>query len=173
MPRVAKAEKRQDVPVVATRQFVEAEEHVTQPKPRNLKSSGPSETALDPQEIVVQDKPLTSDKAAMLAFMEEEITVLVHDTTDPTAEPLPEVINGGDRNRQYFIRGQEQKVKRKYVEVLARAKRTGYASEKFVNAVGEDQYRYPGHTALRFPFTVTHDPNPKGREWLKAILSET
>jgi hypothetical protein len=163
-----KPDQIRKVPPVATRQFVEAEEHVAQPRPRLQRSSGPARKALEQAHVEVPDGPVTKEKLAALAFMEEEVTVLVHDTTDETAEPLPQVINDG--RSQFFIRGEEQKCKRKYVEVLARAKRTTYKQEMVIVA-GEKTYRNVPHTALRFPFTVVED-HPKGRAWLKKILKE-
>ena len=175
MPRKRAAKKATPIRNVAsvrsTRQFVEAEEHIQQPKARVMRSGGNARTSLESEHVIAVDRPVSKEKLEILAFMEEELTILVHDTTDPTAEPLPEIINGGGKNRQYFIRGQEQRVKRKYVEVLARAKRTARGNEKFKDSNGDDAYRYPAHTAPRFPFTVIED-SQKGKEWLKAILSE-
>lgn len=136
-----------------------------------MRSTGPARHALESEEIIVPDRVPSKDKLAELAFMEEYMTIVVHDTTDPTAEPLPEVINGGDKNRQYFIRGQKQRVKRKYVAVLANANRTARGNEKFQDANGDDAYRYPAHTAPRFPFTVIED-TAAGKAWLERVMRQ-
>ena len=163
---------RSTQPVRSTRGFIDTnEQKVGQDRTRSMKSTGPAREALEPGLVEPVENPVSKEKLDMLAFMEEELTILVHDSNDPTDEPFPEVINGGDRNRQYFIRGQEQQVKRKYVEVLARAKRTTRGNEKFKDANGDDAYRYPSHSALRYPFSVIHDPNPRGKDWLKSVLA--
>lgn len=170
MPRTnVKAAAKSKQPIRSTRQFVEAEEHVAQERPRNMRSSGPARKSLESRHIEVVDKPVSKEKLENLAFMEEEITVLIHETTDKNDDPLPHVQNDG--RGHYFIRGQEQRVKRKYVEVLARAKRTTYTQELVEHP--EKHYKNIPHTALRFPFTVTEDSNPRGRAWLKALLAET
>jgi len=73
------------------------------------------------------DRPVDKEHLENLKFNEEVLTIMLHDTTDPTADPIPYVINDG--RRQAFIRGQEQQVKRKFVEVLARMKVTSYTQE--------------------------------------------
>lgn len=175
--KAASEARRKVTPVRSRRHDIDVvQETVRQEPTRGMRSTGPAKEALDPPEIIRVNRPPSGDKLKRLAYMEEELTIIVHDTTDPTADPIPEVINGGDRNRQYFIRGQEQKVKRKYVEILARAKVTSRGNEKFQNALGDDDYRYPAHTAPRYPFTVIHDPHPMdpitGQDWLKTIRSE-
>lgn len=170
MPRTKTTAAEKVPPVRSTRGDIEAEEHVRDGRPRVLSSDGPARQALDPVYVEVVEKPVSKDKLDMLAFMEEPVRILVHDTTDPTAEPLPQVIN--DRSSQFFIRGQEQTVKRKFIEVLARAKKTTYSQEKFTDANGNESYRNIPHTALRFPFQVIEDTE-RGKAWLKAILSET
>jgi len=104
-----------------------------------------------------------------MAFMEELVTVIVHESTDKLAHPFPEVTVN---NRvQRFVRGHEQQVKRKFLERLARAKLTTYDNQKTKDVDGEDTYRYPTHTALQFPFAVIGD-SEKGKAWLKKVLAE-
>lgn len=173
MPRGNAQQKPQQTaknnPVRSTRQFVEADEQVTQQKPRVQKSTGPARESLEAAEVLVAERPVSAEKLELLKFMEEELTVQVHETTDETADPVPQIIVDG--RSQFFIRGQEQTVKRKYVEVLARAKRTTYKQELVEHP--ERHYKQIPHTALRFPFSVTHDPSgDKGRKWLQKILAE-
>lgn len=157
-------------PVRSTRQFMEAaEQQVGQDRPRTMKSRGPARKSLEPVHIERVDGPVSKDKLAMLAFMEEPVKVMVHDTTDPTVMPIPQVRNG--EASQFFIRGQEQVVKRKFVEILARAKKTTRGNEKFVDGNGDDSYRYPAHSALLYPFSVIED-SQKGKDWLRKILAE-
>lgn len=113
---------------------------------------------------------LSSSYAADLAFAEEKVDVIVHESTDPAAENIVEVFNNGVR--QNFIRGQVQTVKRKFVEVLARAKSTGIQTQEYADNVGDRGVRIIRHSALRYPFSVMSDPSPKGAAWLKGILAE-
>ena len=102
------------------------------------------------------------------AFMNEMLIVRVHeDSNDNSVEvPCPNV-NGLN---QPFIRGQDQKVKRKYVEALARCRVTKYEQQQDMNR--PDNIKMVERTALAYPFTVMHDPNPRGRAWLDAILKQ-
>lgn len=103
------------------------------------------------------------------AFMNEEVTVMIHESTDKTASPFPEVwVNG---RVQRFVRGAEQKVRRCFVERLARAKLTTYDNVKSKNVDGDDTFVYPSHTGLLYPFVVIGD-NDKGKSWLKRVMAE-
>ena len=61
-------------------------------------------------------------------------------------------------------------VKRKFVEVLAKSKITTYSQEKYRDNDGNESYRQIPHTAVRYPFSMVEDANPRGRDWLKSIL---
>lgn len=165
MPRSTASQAKQTRPVRSTRQFLDAEEHVGQSRPRVLPSKG--KATLEPTEVIPVETPVSQDKLAALAFNEEVVTILVHESTNPTDEPMPEVWVDGRAQR--FLRGHEQPVKRKYVEALARAKKTTYSQVKLPDNAG---YKNVPHTALRYPFSVTQDANPRGRDWLKAILAQ-
>lgn len=104
-----------------------------------------------------------------MAFANEIVTVMIHESTDKSANPFPEVIVNGRVQR--FVRGHEQQVRRCYVEKLARMKLTTYSNLKTKDVDGEDVYRYPSSTGLQFPFVVIDD-SPKGVAWLKGILAE-
>ena len=104
-----------------------------------------------------------------MAFANEIVTVMVHESTDKMANPFPEIwVNG---RVQRFVRGQEQQVRRCFVEKLARMKATTFDNLKTKDVDGEDVYRYPTHTALVYPFVCIGD-SEKGKAWLKAILAE-
>lgn len=143
------------------------EQSIAQSRPLDV----PVEGSLDglvrvDQEIVIADSPQLDDYAAQLAFMEEYVDVVVHESTDPNAEPIVDVYCNGTPQR--FIRGVNQKVKRKFVEILANARQTSIKTN--VRNEGDNVYnRIDKHTALRYPFAM-QDPNPKGQAWLKALL---
>jgi predicted Ser/Thr protein kinase len=120
-------------------------------------------------QIETSERPINIDeKAAALAFMEEIVTVMIHESTNPEDEQIVEVSNGG--RLQNFIRGQPQQVRRKYVEVLARARKTDYRQTAGRNYSGEQIMKMNPSTALKYPFSVIHDPNPNGVAWLTNIL---
>lgn len=169
MPRTAqvKTEKRTQ-PVRSTRQFLETEEQqVGQDRPRNLKAKGKAREALEPTVVQPVERVVANEKLEALKFMEDVLTVMVHDSTNPTDHPMPSVWNDG--RQQFFPRGKEVQAKRKFVEVLARMKNTTYSQEPIPNMGG---YRNIPHTALKYPFSVLHDPSPRGGAWLKNLLAE-
>lgn len=111
-----------------------------------------------------------NDYLKQLAFMEEKITVIVNESSNPNDDPLPMVgVNG---TNQFFVRGEPTLVKRKFVEVLARAK-----TEAVTTKVDERNSENPTNRILRnrahkYPFQVVEDRNSRGRDWLTAILRE-
>lgn len=124
---------------------------------------------LPPTDIEIVDSPVSKTKLDEMAFMNEIVTVRIHPTTDKNANPFPEVwVNG---RVQRFVRGAEQKVRRCYVEVLARAKGTTFDNVKMKDNEGEDKYVYPTHTAEVYPFVIVDD-SPRGEAWLKALLAQ-
>lgn len=140
-----------------TRQFIEDEDVKAKPK-------------LTPAPVESVDRPINKEWADQMAFNEEVIEVIVHTTSEKNAETVVEFFNGGIR--QNFIRGQKQSVKRKFVEQLARCKQTNYENQQVKMDNGEETYIYPAQTALRYPFSVISDPNPRGVDWLKSVLAE-
>lgn len=129
------------------------------------------EAKLSREAIEIPDGPQNKDKLDALAFNEEIVTIMVHESTDENAEnPIEVGVNG---RKQFFIRGREQEVKRKFVEVLARAKVTNYRQN--VNASDPQVVnRMVASTALRYPFTLLADPNRQhgGQAWLRKIIQQ-
>lgn len=158
------------MPRIARKEFDAAAQIVGQDKPRNMKSTGPARKSLESASIEVVDRPIDKEWADAMAFNEEKINIMVHETTDPAAVSIPDIYNNGVPQR--FIRGQAQTVKRKFVEQLARCRKTTYSQEKVRDNNGDEFYRNVPHTALAYPFSVVEDPNPRGKDWLKNILAE-
>lgn len=121
--------------------------------------------------IETVEGPGAVNKADQLAFNEEIIKIMVHETTDPSASAV--VYSGVNGKRQFFIRGKIQEVRRKYVESLARAKQTGYRQLVSVNeATGNVTQKMIPHIGLKYPFSVIEDRNPNGAAWLRQVLNE-
>lgn len=120
--------------------------------------------------VDVVDKPLPKGALDMEAFMNEKVTILVNPPNDADEPMLVQVgVNGVN---QFIPRGEPIAVKRKYVEVLARAKRTDFA-QTLDERLGEQGFnKLRSMHSLRFPFSVVSDPNPNGSAWLTGVLAE-
>ena len=153
------------------RKTVDATDHqIGQDNPLEFSTAGDLE--VDRPAIETVEGPKAMDHAAEMAFMEEPVSIIVHESTDqndPDPNPLLQV-NG---RTQYIVRGREQVVRRKFVEVLARAKKTGYTQSMRHDPVTGNVYQSMNpRTALRYPFSVIEDKNPKGHAWLRKVLAE-
>lgn len=123
----------------------------------------------EPPAIEIIDRVVPTDVLEIEKFMQEPVTVMIADSNDENDTELVQVsVNG---NRQFFQRGRPQEVKRYFVERLARAKRTSY-TQNLDERQGEGMNNMVPRHALRYPFTVIEDKNPKGGEWLRGILAE-
>lgn len=105
-----------------------------------------------------------------LKFMEEFVGVLIPKGSNPKAEE--QYIDVGNNGTKQFIeRGVEQKVRRKYVEVLARAKRDEITTPEYIDATGARATKLIKTPSLLHNFQVTEDTQ-EGRAWLRRILAE-
>jgi hypothetical protein len=107
---------------------------------------------------------------AMLAFMEERVGVVVGETTDANAEPMPAVYVNGVA--QYCPRGVEVSCRRKFVEGLVRAKPVSVRTSVEERNSENPANRIVRTALLKYPFQVTRDDNPRGAAWLRALLAE-
>lgn len=115
------------------------------------------------------DKVIPGDNIGYEAFMHEPVTLMVHESTDENDVDLVQVMVNG--NCAFFQRGQPTITKRFFVERLARAKRTSY-SQNLDERLGEAMNNLKPRNALKYPFSVLEDKNPKGSAWLRGILAE-
>ena len=121
-------------------------------------------------EIQVPDGPSISEYAKALAFMEEPVTVMVHETSNDNEAPLVDVYVNGVA--QFFPRGEAVTCKRKYVEGLVRAKPTAISTDVRERNSENPQNVINRRSALRYPFSVVEDKNPNGSAWLRKVLAE-
>ncbi len=136
-----------------------------------MKSTGPAREALEPeQRIITQDRPIDHEKMAMLKFMEDELLVQIHPSTNPLDEEVFQVFNNGEA--EFFRRGEQKKVKRKFINILAQNKLTTYTQKRVRNADGVMQDVQVPHTAIRYGFSILHDPHPRGQDWFRAMLAQ-
>ena len=108
-----------------------------------------------------------------LAFMEEEIVVMVQETSDENAENPVTVGNNGVFKQ--FFRGVPTVAKRKFVDGLI--VKTGRVTTPEVEVQGvkgsrERSFSIQQRSAHRFPFMVIKDSNPRGAEWITRRLAD-
>ena len=109
-----------------------------------------------------------SKHAQELLFNEEVIEVMVHESTDENAEnPIFTSCNG---TPQYFYRGVPQEVKRKYVAILASCKEHNVTTPEYTQQDGSRAMSIRRTRSLKYPFSVIHDPSPRGADWLRSLL---
>lgn len=123
---------------------------------------------LDSEQILAE-RGMTDEEIAYEAFMNEKVIVVVHES--PNEEDLAVVCPMVNGVGQPIVRGYPTPVKRKYIEVLARAKETKY---KQVQADANDpsSLQMIPRTVLAYPFAIERDDNPNGRAWLRDIIRQ-
>lgn len=103
------------------------------------------------------------------AFMNEYVEVMISEEQNPNAEQFIETsVNGVN---QFFIRGEVQRVKRYFLEVLARANPYHISTKEFIDANGNKGTRIIKTPGKKYPFQVFND-SPDGVRWLQSIMME-
>lgn len=116
------------------------------------------------------EDPAFQAKAEYMRFMEEPVRVYIQESNGDFDESSFTIwVNG---RPETFTEGQEKTVARKYLEGLARAKKTTYRNSRKTRDDGENFYQYIPRTGVRYPFAVVEDRNPRGRAWLEAVLRQ-
>jgi hypothetical protein len=154
--------------VDATEEQVGQDVAVDMSATQDIKKLKRTDHNLESDILVVSGDGLDKSYAAQLAFLEEPVEVMVHESTDQNAEPIVHVAVNGIN--QFFPRGEAVTCKRKFLSALATA-RTTSVSTKTVNTDTDVINRINKQTALRYPFSVVRDPNPLGAAWLKSVLA--
>lgn len=128
-------------------------------------------------EILKSPEQLEKEYADALAFGNDPIKVFILPSQHEFGSPYAECwVNGEGMElwdtqvkRWYKVgvvpRGQEIITKRKYVEVLLRSK-TDAKQTVIENRHTDPENFLKTITVPSYPLQVTHDPSPKGREWL-------
>lgn len=166
-----------DSPIsTGSKEFHTDEVKITQRKARNLDLPPESETLID-----VSDG-LRADDAAYhseLAFMEEPVTIRIQPSMEKFAPKVVQCwVNG--KGAEQLTNGKWMQcgwlpvnhvvtTRRKYVEVLARAKQEGISTRVVKHEDSEDNFA-DRYTSMKYPFSVLSDANPRGHEWLSRIL---
>lgn len=130
---------------------------------------------LDEQRVdkieTVNDMPDTA-YADELAFAEDILTVVLHKGRERFAPDFVPVGCNDERMRWYPV-NTEVKMKRKYVEILARSSQMDVRTRSF--KIEEDEAANTVNEVVRslsslYPLTVVHDPSPKGRAWFEIVM---
>ncbi len=136
----------------------------------------------DRENIVIADKPLNKDYLDELAFNEEPVTIRLEPSTDKNAATwFPIWVNG--KGAEVFINDKwvafgylpvavPLVVKRKYVEVILRAKIDNVTTEVLetkTDAANDRENRVKRFTTAVHSFSILHDKNPLGNAWLNEI----
>lgn len=124
------------------------------------------EAAGDVESIVTE---VGMDDVAHEVFMNDLLTIIV--ASNGADDETPSVPVGVNGSFIYLPRDIPIDVKRKYVEVLARAKKTDYDQTLDI-ALGERMNKLTQRHVLKYPFTVIHDPDARGHQWLREILAQ-
>lgn len=116
----------------------------------------------------VKGKGGLSAHAQELIFNEEFVEVMLHESTDDNAEnPVFTACNGVT---QYFYRGIPQKVRRKFVAILASCKEHSVSTPEYTAQDGSRAMGIRRTSSLKYPFSIISDTNPRGAAWLKGLL---
>lgn len=132
-----------------------------------LDDTGDVGLELDP--VVTSDKGL-SRVLADEAFMNEIVVVHVHSSQNQ-ADPPHFILNVNGTN-QPVIRGHDNPMRRKYLEVLARMKATSFSQPERNPMSPDAGNQLIPHTSMVYPFNVVRDDNPRGPAWLSAVMAE-
>lgn len=125
------------------------------------------------EDLVREIEPQTDmtrfeSKADELKFMEEPVTIFLHETNNPNEEPVVAIGVNGDN--LWLQRGREHVVKRKHVLNLVTARPTSYTTVDAVDRDGARTVNLRSHTALKYPFSVIKDTS-RGQAWFQRIQS--
>lgn len=130
------------------------------------------------------DAPLHSEHTQALLMAEEPVTIQIEPSQEENAPRVVDCwVNGKGAEVLDPITGKWMELncipiggpvttKRKYVEVLARAKFDNIQTKTGDMTQEAPENRIVRNTGRKAVFSVLHDPNPKGREWLIRLMSE-
>ena len=116
-----------------------------------------------------------------LSFMEEPMTIRIEENThsDLPETHVPCQVNG--KSAEVLINGKWTEIgwlpigvvmitKRKYVEVLARSRSDNIKTVHDEATVERPRNTQKTRTSSNYPLAIIEDKNPRGSEWLSAII---
>ena len=147
---------------------IDAQSMVGKGAVKSIPATGKAEVISESELVITTN--LEKSYAEQLAFLEEPVEVMVAEPQDEKESNLVQLFVQG--RSQMIIPGQPIVIKRKYLEVLARAKQIRYKPVVKINDLtGAPINMMIPRLVLRYNFSVIQDKNPKGAEWLRRILA--
>jgi hypothetical protein len=136
----------------------------------------------EPETIEPVQGFLSKNYAEDLAFNEQPVKIRLEPSSEKFAPRVADgwvngvgievLMNGKWVALGYIPVGQVVVTKRKYVEVLARAKHDSVTTQ-VVETPGEDPRNYAHRfTSVKYPFSVIEDRSPNGSDWLQRLIAE-
>ena len=118
----------------------------------------------------VGESALRMSQAEMLAFMEEPIEIRLEPSAERNAPRWVTASVNGDV--KWIPVGVPVRLRRKHVEVLARAQPFGVTTETGTAMEANPANRVIKTPYRSHPFTVLRDENPRGQAWLNKVTYE-
>jgi len=147
---------------------IDAQSMVGKGAVKSIPATGKAEVISESELVITTN--LEKSYAEQLAFLEEPVEIMVAEPQDEKESSLVQLFVQG--RSQMIIPGQPIVIKRKYLEVLARAKQIRYKPVVKINDLtGAPVNMMIPRLVLRYNFSVIQDKNPKGAEWLRRILA--
>lgn len=117
------------------------------------------------------DRVISTSQLDEEAFMRDELEIILMEPGNENDAQFCEVNVNGDY-KLLLRNGEPQRLRRYHVAVLAQAKQSRVRQKKIVNPDGSMGFQEENVLSLTYPFSVSHDPNPKlGAPWLRKMLS--
>lgn len=125
-------------------------------------------TGIPQLEIVSEKDAQTS--AEVEKFMQESLVIVVHKSTDKNAPPrVPVGVNG---KQVWLPRDQKIRIPRCYVERLARSQEATFSTDENPDPRHDEGKIIRRTNGQVYPFSVLHDPNPRGAQWLQKVTRQ-
>lgn len=155
-----------------------------QPVKRTVTLPGVEDSLDEHAHVVKIDKEINDPALKEEEFLNEPVTILINRSMEKNFAPrctdliaingvwAEMLVNGRWLKMGYLPRGKAITIKRKYVEVLARARYDSFQTE-VLQPVNEDPINNVSSVAnYTLPFQMIKDENqPKGQEWLEKLLA--
>lgn len=159
---------------MATKKVVDTLDlEIAKPADINIPVDGPARVEGGEIEIATDIPHVRDEKSQMLAFLQEKVKIFLMDAMNPNDEQFVFCsVNGVPAlpGNPYLRRGQEHTIPRSHVEVLARARNITY-SQPFKEMPSEAANTMRSHSAMKYPFQVIEDNNPRGQQWLRSVMA--
>jgi hypothetical protein len=171
---------------MAKKEIVASELHMEQPSDVLSKVGEPLERP-DSAIVKLNGIEVTKDYLEEIKFMEEPVTVNFFPVDEKFGAPFVYAYNNGKGmevskigdldfgrwvERIQVPTGVSVVIKRKYLGIFATAKTMNVRADYTKDGPdGEPVNRLHRSVTLRHPFSVVHDPNPRGQVWLQNLIA--